>query len=214
MKLPNPVVVVVVVVVVVIQLQRKSIHWKCLFFINLLYLLCRKTTCKYTTLKYNMPKQKNRINNTQSVYRYVSSEQLTNIKQSEVDANNVQLKVHLNALMDTFGCQRPVISLNMVIIYHITTAWPGYLYIIHKYLRQFILSYWSRGHHMGCLNGCYNTSKKCFNMGATRDIAPVLIRQFIHSYWSRATAGTPGPHLAHLNLLIRSFHERALPFHS
>ena len=28
----------------------------------------------------------------------------------------------------------------------------------------FIPSDWSRGHHVGCLNGWYNTSKKCLNM--------------------------------------------------
>ena len=42
----------------------------------------------------------------------------------------------------------------------------------------------------------FMTSKKCRNMGVTRELAPVLIRQFLHSYWSRATAETVVPHHA------------------
>ena len=61
----------------------------------------------------------------------------------------------------------------------------------------------------GCLNGWYNTSKKCWNMCVTRELAPVLIRQFLHSYWSRANgwnscATSRDTCDAHSNLLIRS----------
>ena len=42
----------------------------------------------------------------------------------------------------------------------------------------------------------FMTSKKCWNMGVTRKLAPVFIRQFLHSYWSRATAETVVPHHA------------------
>ena len=45
-----------------------------------------------------------------------------------------------------------------------------------------------------CVNPLFMTSKKCWNMGVTREVAPVIIRQFLHSYWSRATAGTVLPH--------------------
>ena len=47
---------------------------------------------------------------------------------------------------------------------------------------------------MGVYKPLFMTSKKCSNMGVTRELAPVLIGQFIHSYWSRATAETVGPH--------------------
>ena len=43
---------------------------------------------------------------------------------------------------------------------------------------------------MGVYKPFIMTSKKCRNMGMTREHAPVLIRQFLHSYWSRATAET------------------------
>ena len=47
---------------------------------------------------------------------------------------------------------------------------------------------------MGVYKPLIMTSKKCRNMGMTREHAPVLIRQFLHSYWSRATAETVVPH--------------------
>ena len=40
-----------------------------------------------------------------------------------------------------------------------------------------------------CLNGWYNHSQKCLNIGMTCELAPVLIRQVFHAYWSKATTG-------------------------
>ena len=49
---------------------------------------------------------------------------------------------------------------------------------------------------MGVYKPSLITSKKCRNMGVTRELAPVLRRQFLNSYWLRATAGTAVPHHA------------------
>ena len=68
------------------------------------------------------------------------------------------------------------------------------LYLILKYLRQFCYSYWWRARHMDVYKPLVMTSKMCWNMGVTRELAPVLRGQFLHSYWSRATAGTAVPH--------------------
>ena len=67
---------------------------------------------------------------------------------------------------------------------------------IHKYLRQFRYSYCWRVPHVGVYKSLFVTSNKCWNMGVTHELAPVLIRQFLHSYWSRATAKTVVPHQA------------------
>ena len=75
---------------------------------------------------------------------------------------------------------------------------------IHKYLRQFCYSYWWRAHHVGVYKLLFVTSKKCWNMGMTRELAPTLIRQFLHSFWSRATAETVVPHHIAQHSLIRS----------
>ena len=63
-----------------------------------------------------------------------------------------------------------------------------------KYLRQFRCSYWWRARHVGVYKPLFMTSKKCWNMGMTRELAPTLIRQFLDSYWSRATTETVVPH--------------------
>ena len=113
--------------------------------------------------------------------------------------------------------------------------------VIHTYLRQLTCSEWSTGQHLGMANmfkRMIYTSKKCLKEHTAfdrtswslksvcykmhndwKELAPVLIRQFIHSYWPKAMAGTPVPHPrftrdAHANVRIRSFHQRALPFHS
>ena len=52
------------------------------------------------------------------------------------------------------------------------------LFHIHKYLRQFCYSYWWRARHVGVYKPLFMTSKKCWNMGVTRELAPVLIRHF------------------------------------
>ena len=75
---------------------------------------------------------------------------------------------------------------------------------------------------MGVYKPLFITSKKCWNMGVTRELAPVLIRQFLHSFLSRATAETVVPHHVihatriafHNKELFARGWRRALPFHS
>ena len=93
----------------------------------------------------------------------------------------------------------------------------------HSLLPQTVsYSYWWRARHVGVHKSLFMTSKKCWNIGMTRKLAPVLIRQFLHSYWSRAMAETVVPHHAiratgttfpYKELFTRG-RRRVLPFHS
>ena len=73
---------------------------------------------------------------------------------------------------------------------------------IHKYLRQFRYSYWWRARHVGVYKPLFMTSKKCWNMGVTCELAPVIKTVS----WSRATAETIVAHpvIRATHFLIRS----------
>ena len=87
----------------------------------------------------------------------------------------------------------------------------------HSLLPQTVsYSYWWRARHVGVHKSLFMTSKKCWNIGMTRKLAPVLIRQFLHSYWSRAMAETVVPHHA-IRAMRTAFHYKELftrgPYH-
>ena len=85
------------------------------------------------------------------------------------------------------------IAVSVIFIYFVPIN-PFYQqssFFIHQYLRQFRYSYWWRARHVGVYKPLFITSKKCWNMGVTCELAPVS-----SYYWSRATAGTVVPHHA------------------